>query len=366
MEALLAEASFINKSYGSRLPVHTIYFGGGTPSLLPVAAIKRILQGLAQCFDLEKNLEITLEANPGTIGPEYFAELYACGVNRLSLGVQSSHPGELQILERQHNIYDVIDAMKWARQAGFKNISLDLIFGLPGQDQAAWQRTLDFALNLHPDHLSLYALTLEQGTPMHTWVERGLLSLPDDDAAADMYELASEVLEKAGFVQYEISNWARLDPSSGLQSSEHDMLCSEHNLQYWRGLPYLGLGAGAHGYADHTRVANVRLPSAYIRRLSEAAAPLEFPRTPATEDIQENDLEADMGEYMMMALRLVREGVSAAAFKTRFGQALKEVYGEQIDRLVDQGLLEWAGGGDILRLTRRGRLLGNKVFVEFI
>ncbi len=209
VEALCSEARIIHQALGQRLDVQTVFFGGGTPSLLPLHAIERILDTLAQCFSLLPDSEISLEANPGTVSLEYLQGLFASGVNRLSLGMQTANPSELQLLERQHDYLDVIHAVTWARKAGFSNLNLDLIFGLPGQDLPSWQRNLALALQLNPEHLALYALTVEHGTPLGTWTRRGLLSEPDADLAAGMYETASETLDLNGYTQYEISNWAR-------------------------------------------------------------------------------------------------------------------------------------------------------------
>lgn len=353
--ALQAELAFVSRA-APGLPVHTVFFGGGTPSLLGLDLMDGILETLTGGFDLDGESEISLEANPGTLSREYLAGLRSMGFNRLSLGVQSANPGELHLLERQHSYADVIQGVAWARQAGFDNLNLDLIFGLPGQSLETWQHSLRLVCDLQPEHLSLYALTLEHGTPMQHWVERGLMPEPDGDLAADMYEWASEYLEQGGFVQYEISNWAR-------RSVEGGVLACRHNLQYWRGLPYLGFGAGAHGYAGGVRTANVLAPAVYIERM-KSGADGQFPRTPVTASATVIDRAAEMGETMMMGLRLVEEGVSAAAFEARFGQGLEAVFSWQIKMLVGQGLLEWNAGR--LRLTRAGRLLGNRVFMEFI
>ena len=254
--------------------------------------------------------------------------------------------------------------MSWARRAGFDNLNLDLIFGLPYQPLQSWQRSMELALGLHPEHVSLYALTLEHGTPLGHWAARGLLSEPDPDIAAEMYEWAMERLEHSGYEQYEISNWALI--------RDGQLLACRHNLQYWRNLPYLGLGAGAHGYAGGARTVNVLAPAAYIERLLAASEPgpeqgALFPTTPATQSVQRIERQAEIGETMMTGLRLVQEGVSNRNFKQRFGQALQDVFPAQIERLVRLGLLEWGGDDyDRLRLTRPGRLLGNQVFVEFI
>lgn len=350
------------RSTEERLPVHTIFFGGGTPSLLPAAEIERALEAISDSFVVQPGAEITIEANPGTLSQDYLHNLRSAGVNRISLGVQSAHPGELRLLERIHDYGDVTRAVAWARRAGFDNLNLDLIFGLPEQPLENWQRTLGLAMGLEPEHFSLYALSLEHGTPFGTWARRGLLSTPDPDLAADMYEWASERLECSGYLQYEISNWAAPDVSGAPHSCRH-------NLQYWRNLPYLGFGAGAHGFAAGVRTANVLSPAAYIQRMAEASnsarppAP-PFPHTPAVQTAHSIDRAAEIGETMMMGLRLVREGVSNTNFCARFGQPLTELFGLQIERLTRLGLLEWHD--DCLRLTRRGRLLGNQVFVEFI
>lgn len=357
--ALCREAELLARSAGSRLPVHTIFFGGGTPSLLPAGEVGRILRTLGDCFDLKPDLELTLEANPGTVSRDYLGAVRRLGINRLSLGMQSAHPSELSLLEREHDYADVVNAVAWARQAGFENLNLDLIFGLPYQAMQTWQHNLTLALHLSPEHLSLYALTLEHGTPMENWVSRGLLSEPDPDLAADMYEWASDQLMREGFQQYEISNWAR-PGDSGMT------LACQHNLQYWRNLPYLGLGAGAHGFGGGVRTANVLSPASYIKRCRNGRAG-EFPVTPATAGVVPVGPDTEMRETMMMGLRLTREGVSRSAFERRFGRSVRHVFAQEIEQLRKQGLLEWAGeGGDILRLTDRGRLLGNQVFMRFV
>jgi oxygen-independent coproporphyrinogen III oxidase len=381
VRALCLEMEQVAAIAPERLRVHTVFFGGGTPSLLPIDALERILSTARLFFDFVPQPEITLEANPGTLSPEYLRQLHLLGVNRLSLGVQSANPGELRLLERQHDYPDVIHAVTWARQAGFDNLNLDLIFGLPEQRLETWQHTLELVLGLRPEHFSLYALSLEHGTPFGKWAARGQLSVPDPDTAAEMYEWASERLESAGYGQYEISNWAKL--SQGEDSSTLQLrLACRHNLQYWLNQPYLGVGAGAHGYAGGVRTANVLGPQAYIRRISgfeepgiidssKAARQVEgsrgFPATGAIQDWTVIDRQAEIGETMMMGLRLTRTGVADSAFRQRFGSSLEETFGPQIERLMRVGLLENAGTqGDLLRLTTRGRLLGNQVFVEFI
>ena len=363
VRALVREVELIAAAASARLPVHTVFFGGGTPSLLTAAQLELVLNALDRSFQLLPGVEITLEANPGTLNLPYLQDLRGLGINRLSLGVQSANPEELRLLERQHDYVDVIQAVSWARQAAFDNLNLDLIFGLPHQELRTWQKSLDLAIDLHPEHFSLYALTLEHGTPLAHWAARGLLLEPDPDLAAEMYEWAALRLAESGYKHYEISNWAVCHP--GQDGGEKILVC-RHNLQYWRNHPYLGLGAGAHGYAGQVRTANVLAPAAYIQRCL-AGDVREFPRSPATQSALTVDRMAEIGETMMMGLRLVQEGVSAQAFLSRFGQSLKEVFGREIEDLVRAGLLEWAGeGDDRLRLTSKGCLLGNQVFMRFI
>lgn len=336
--------------------IGTVFFGGGTPSLVPVRTLAGILKAIRETFELDTDLEITLEANPGTVSAGYLAGLRAAGVDRLSMGMQSASPDDLRVLEREHDYFDVAHAVTWARLAGFVNLNLDLIFGLPYQTLESWQRTLELAAGLKPEHLSVYNLILEHGTPMNAWVERGLLPAPDDDLAADMYEHTRARLPELGYEQYEISNWACADGSG-------ELLACRHNLQYWRSGPYLGLGAGAHGFAGGFRTVNVRAPGAYIERMSgDDGRP--FPHTAATVNAAPVDRADAMGETMMMGLRLVREGVADAGFRQRFGVGIREAFPERIEMLLRQGLLEWAGAA--LRLTDRGVLLGNRVFREFV
>jgi len=354
VEALCREIKIVSGSTPEPLTTHTIFFGGGTPSLLSTRQFESILKAIRDNFNLSPDAEISLEANPGTVTQDSLRDLCGIGFNRISLGVQSAHPDELRQLERIHDYFDVIEAVTWSRCAGFDNLNLDLIFGLPEQSLERWQATIKLILGLRPDHLSLYALTVEPGTPFGRWAQRGLLSMPDPDAAADMYEWAGEELEAVGFGQYEISNWAKPDRQC------------RHNLQYWRGQPYLGFGAGAHGCAGGLRISNVLRIKTYIERLqSDALFPNTlFPVSPATVSQNRISKNIEMQETMLTGLRLTREGVSAEDFAARFGIQMRDVFGREIDELNGMLLLEWAG--PILRLTKRGRLLGNQVFMRFV
>jgi oxygen-independent coproporphyrinogen-3 oxidase len=258
--AVCREIELLASKIRERLPIHTIYFGGGTPSLLPTNELGEIFAALDKHFQLLPSLEISLEANPGTVSKEYLQQLHSLGVNRLSLGMQSSNQVELTLLERQHSFKDIIRAVEWSRSSGITNLNLDLIFGLPYQGLKSWMANVEAALFLEPEHLSLYSLTLEQGTPMHHKIQSGLLPEPDPDLAADMYEAASSRLADEGYIQYEISNWARVDENG-------DSYTCKHNLQYWRTLPYLGIGAGAHGFINHQRTVNISTQLMTIQKL---------------------------------------------------------------------------------------------------
>jgi oxygen-independent coproporphyrinogen III oxidase len=359
VDALCREIDLVAASAPEPISVHTIFFGGGTPSLITVPQYQQIFQHLRKNFWVIPEAEISLEANPGTVSPEYLSGLRETAFNRISFGMQSANSEELRLLQRVHNADDAGKAVHWARKAGFNNLNLDLIFGLPGQKLVSWQETVEYALQLGPDHLSLYALTVEPGTLMHNWVTQNKVSAIDDDLAADMYEWSGERLEAAGFKQYEISNWARLDSTGILRTCRH-------NLQYWKNQPYLGFGAGAHGYSKGTRTANVNGIPAFVKRCTEGQAG-GFPVGPALEQAVEVNEQDAMQETMMVGLRLTEEGVSRSAFEQRFGQCLEDVFRKEIRRLLNQGLLEWAlPEEDHLRLTRRGRLLGNQVFMQFV
>ena len=387
-QALRHEIKYVAATLDAKLPVHTIFFGGGTPSLLSAEDLASILKTLHTSFDVFPDAEISLEANPGTLSAAYLTELRNLGINRLSLGMQSAHPDELKFLERIHDYLDVVEAVTWARQAGFDNLSLDLIFGLPEQQTQTWVDSLQRALALAPEHFSLYALTLEHGTPLGSWAARGLIPEPDPDRAADMYELAAKMLAQVGYTQYEISNWARKNEKGRMKDEQRmdieaqspiairqSLFECRHNLQYWRNQPYLGFGAGGHGFVNGMRTVNVLSPKSYIQRLSKLNFSTssgqalqhstdDFPRTPATIEANPIDRETEMRETMMMGLRLTREGVSKARFQTRFGLSMREQFAEPIQQLVEWELLCWEN--DTLRLTPRGRLLGNQVFMQFV
>jgi oxygen-independent coproporphyrinogen III oxidase len=361
VDALCKEIDFVgNQMKGTRDGgegnVHTIFFGGGTPSLLSPDQFVSIFHSIRSNFKLTEDAEISIEANPGTVSYENLHKLRRVGINRISYGVQSANTEELRMLERIHTFFDVIEAVTNSRKAGFENLNLDLIYGLPEQTLQTWQTTVNRILDLRPEHISAYALTLEHGTPFGRWSSKGILPLPDPDLAAEMYEWLSEILEAHGYVQYEISNWAK---------PAHEC---RHNLQYWRGLPYLAFGAGAHGYADGYRYSNVLRIKTYMERLSDPSTLMPFPLSPATVNHHKQTPKDDMSEFMMTGLRLTQEGVREDEFQTRFGQSMRDVFGTEVDELLKLGLVDIVGNGNCrsVRITQRGRLLGNQVFMRFV
>jgi oxygen-independent coproporphyrinogen-3 oxidase len=351
VDALLREATFWAES-GVVDRVDTLYFGGGTPSLLPIAEAERLLDSLRKLFDVASHAEMTLEANPESVNAAHLRALRRAGINRLSIGVQSFDDAELRFLGRIHDAARAEEAYHAARKAGFDNVSIDLVFGLPRQTTEQWRRSLEKAIALGPDHLSLYALTLEEGTPLAHRVAAGECQEPDPDVQAEMYTWSSERLAEAGYEQYEISNWSR--PGHRCR----------HNLTYWQSRPYLGLGAGAHSYVDGYRLANERLPDRYIELVPTGggAWPCD-PPPPQVESVERPDAERDLSDAIILGLRLT-EGVSLAGLSERFGVDVGERYVEEIADLRRLGLLESTHGRT--RLTERGRLLGNEAFQRFL
>jgi len=358
VEAAIKEVHWLGSSRGElNDPAQTVYFGGGTPSLLSIGQVEALLAAVDLSFGLMENAEITLEANPGTLTLDYLRELRAIGVNRLSLGVQSFSDAELAQLGRIHTREEALQSILWAKQAGFENLSLDLIFGLPKQSLKAWEYNLQEAIKIHPEHLSLYNLIVEDGTPLAKQIANGEIPAPDDDVAADMYELTMDFLTSAGYEQYEISSWAT--------SPEFE---SRHNKAYWQMTPYLGVGAAAAGFAENVRTLNTPSIPEYVQRISTQRSALPYPRSAANREYTEVDGFTLMQESMMLGLRLTREGVSNAAFRARYGQDISAAFPEEVHRLLAKGLVEWVDFPDGLhvRLTRRGKMLGNQAFMEFV
>jgi oxygen-independent coproporphyrinogen-3 oxidase len=352
-------------------PVPTVFFGGGTPSLLPLAQIERIMQALRESFALESDAEVSLEANPGTVDLDYLRGLLTAGVNRISFGVQSFHNDELAALDRIHSAEEAAQCYRWAREAGFQGINLDLIYGLSEQPMERWQQTLERAIDLAPDHLSAYALTVEEGTKLAYDVDHGRVPEPDADMQAEMYEWSCERLAQAGYAQYEISNWSR---------PGHEC---RHNLVYWRNGEWLGLGASAHSHwgsgqrtADsgqqRFRFADVYSPRRYIELVGDTveagvdarAEPRELLRMMRQVTyVEEQPPDAAMADAAILGLRL-NEGLNVGDFEARYGTSLEAAYGPVLSEMAGLGLLERANGH--LLLTARGRLLANEVFVRLL
>jgi oxygen-independent coproporphyrinogen-3 oxidase len=329
---------------GNKLAAETIFFGGGTPSMLKPEWLGDLIRTCSETFDMPADAEVTVECNPGTVDLAYLTQLRTQGVNRLSFGAQSADAGELKLLGREHAFADVGTAIGAARDAGFDNVNLDLIFGLPYQSLESWKRTMEATLALRPDHVSLYALIIEQGTPMHDWVRRGEVPYPDPDVAADMYDHAEASMRAAGFNHYEISNWAL--PGRA---------CA-HNLIYWRNWPFHGFGAGAHSSSVQRRWWNVRRPADYVGRIQRGES-VEM----GHEDI---DAATSRGETMMMGLRLLEEGVSQSGFAQRYGATLEQTYSAELREGLRLGMLDITP--DRVRLTERGHFLSNQALMLFV
>ena len=359
-EALAAEVTAWGRAL-AHPAANTVFFGGGTPSYLPEGAIGQILAATAEAFPLCPDAEVTIEANPGDLTPTRAASLLAQGVNRLSIGVQSLDNDLLALLGRRHDADQAVAAYRATQQAGFTNVNLDLIYGLPRQTLGQWQDTLQRLAALEPAHISLYCLTLEEGTPLRRWVELGRLPQPDPDLAADMYHYARELLAAAGYHHYEISNWAR--PG----------LASRHNLAYWQNRPYLGLGPGAHSCLGGYRFWDVDSPRRYIAAVTEWAA--ASPPAPEALTGEWLDSAGPVGGYesispdlaatetMFLGLRLL-DGLHLARASARLGVDLAERYQEPIKELLELGLLERKG--PVIRLAQPAYLIANQVFTRFL
>jgi oxygen-independent coproporphyrinogen-3 oxidase len=324
----------------------TLYLGGGTPSLLSPELVARLIEAADRHFRLAGGVEVTLEANPGTVTLESLAGYRAAGANRLSLGVQSLDDRFLALLGRVHTAAEAGRAVDLARRAGFDNLGIDLIHSLPGQTVEQWQETLARGVALEPEHISAYGLSIEEGTPFAAAVERGELDLPDEECAVAMIETTRGFLTAAGFDPYEIANFAR----PGRRS--------RHNQVYWRRGSYLGFGAGAHSF----------LADGWGRRWHNPPGLREYQQSIDSGVAAEMDLsvlteQEARSEFMFLGLRLL-EGVSGDTFRSAFGRGFDDVWRTEIAGLVSEGLLEW--DDDRLRLTRQGLLLANRVFAAFV
>lgn len=352
VDALSAEIRLSGRTSPDKR-VHTIFFGGGTPSLLTVAQFEQLFTAMRDSFDIDPASEITLEANPNDLNYDYLAGLRRIGFNRISLGMQSAVESELKLYARRHD-HDVVKRiMPEIRRTGFERVNIDLIYGGPYQTLDSWRYTLEQTVGMSPEHISLYALGLEDGTPLLEWVESGRVPTPDDDLAADMYDLATTLLAQHGYDQYEISNWCK--PGEECR----------HNLQYWRNWPYIGVGPGAHGWAGGVRYATQLAPAKYIKLMQEGVNnTYVFPRTPATVDDVVVPPVDEIAEMLIMGLRLTEEGIGREDFALRFGRDLLDVHPKTLTDFEARGLLEITP--ERVRLTAQGRLLSNLVFRELV
>lgn len=343
LQAVLTEARYYRNVLAMTAPIRTLYLGGGTPSIYDGTALYRFLSELRAEFSWFKEAEITMEANPGTLSPEKLALFREAGVNRISLGVQSFDPATLQLLERTHSVEDVYRAVEMIREAGFANVSLDLIFATPDQTLEKWQWDVQHAVELNPEHLSTYNLTYVEGTPFFERLQKGALDKLDPDLEADMFEWTIAFLTEAGFTHYEISNFCR--PG----------YACVHNERCWRFHDYLGLGVSAHTFVDDRRRANVAHLNLYLQSLARREMPVDFVEEPAR--------QTRMGEMLFMGLR-TKKGLKLADFEARFGESVFSVFGEMIDAHRENGWLVVSDG--FLRFTHKGMLLADSLFSDLL
>ena len=345
IDAVERELELIASQVNPPTGVATVFIGGGTPSLLTPTQIARIVEAIDSTVGISAGAEVSMESNPDNLTAGYCQDLLAAGINRLSIGVQSLQQPGLKVLGRLHGAAGARAAYDAARTAGCGNISLDFIYGWPGQSRSAWAADLDEVVGWEPDHLSLYALIVEAGTPMDTAVRRGQLVPVDDDETAAFYDLASDTLDRAGWEHYEISNWTA-------QSAQR----SVHNQIYWQNGRYVGVGAGAHGYLGDQRYSNHRLPGSYVRAVESGQRPVAMSETISP--------ELAAGETMMLGLRLLLDGVSESDFQLRHGTDIDERFGPTIDRFVEMKLMVRENGR--VRLSETGALVSNSILAEFL
>ena len=344
--------------------VHSVYFGGGTPSRLDVSDVQRIMAAVKDTFGLTPDVEITFEMNPCDVTADYAAALADIGINRVSLGMQSAVPEELKRMGRRHTHEQTAAAVEVLRSAGLKNISLDLIYGYPGQTMENWQRSIAAAMELDIQHISLYALSVEEGSALSRQLEMGKLTLPDEDLTVAMYEYAAHTLtSKAETVQqelsqnttskcfehYEISNWA--------VDEAHE---SRHNKQYWFVLPYYGFGAGAHGWIDAQRIRNESSIEKYIQKVKDSNN-----RFPAAAEIIPQEKHIEMQDVMMLGLRMLHEGITEERFRNRFGEDMKTIFRRELRHLERKNLIRWAPDNRLL-LAPDKVMVANQAFIEFV
>jgi len=342
VRSLIKEIQAFSENQPESLSVETIYFGGGTPSILKPSQLGAILEKVFACFEVEPNAEISLEANPGTLSREKVKKLSKSGFNRVSLGVQSFVDEELKILGRAHNSKQAIISYEMLRQY-FGNLSLDLIFGVPGQNIETWRGNLKMAVKLKPEHLSVYSLTIETGTPFYSLWKEGKISLPDEEKVRKMYVLSMDFIQAQGYSQYELSNFAR----KGFEC--------QHNLRYWQGKEYAGFGAGAHSYFHGVRWGNVKKIRNYVEACKKGASAIEFEEklTPFQK----------VNEFILLGLRMMK-GVNLKRLKEDLNFDLGEEKRDEISELVNGRFL--IRGKNHLRLSRKGILVADSVIQKLV
>ncbi|MCF8010472.1 MAG: radical SAM family heme chaperone HemW [Clostridiales bacterium] len=323
--------------------ISTIYVGGGTPTCLPEDYLVKIIKKCFRCFYIESAAEITVEANPCTVDKKMFEKLLYSGVNRLSLGVQACSSRELSFLGRIHTFYQAIEAFTMAREAGLRNIGIDLIFGIPGQKLSAWRECLQKIVAMNPEHISAYNLQIEEGTPLYRSVQKGFVNPCNEEIELNMFWDCIRILKNNGYTHYEISNFAQAGKK-----------CA-HNLNYWFNGEYLGLGLAAHSYFNSVRIANKKTIIDYYEDLQNDCLPVMW--------YEKINPELEMAETIFMGLRLMK-GLSLSDFYNRFGCRLEHTYKEVIKKLIKSDLLTISG--DNLRLTEKGIPVANAVFIEFL
>ncbi len=333
-------------------PVSTVFFGGGTPSCVDSVWICRLMDAVREGFSLEDGAEITLEANPGTLTRAKLSDWRAAGINRLSLGLQSTDNAELRTLGRIHTYEDFLASYSLAREAGFDNLNIDLMSALPGQSASSYEKSLERVVALAPEHISAYSLIIEEGTPFWDRYAHHPELLPDEDTEREMYHRTKELLKAAGYERYEISNYAL----SGREC--------RHNAGYWKRIPYLGFGLGAASLCGGQRYSNTRQMGEYLSVWGEGATSgAQDPFDLCREDVQHLTRKDEMEEFMYLGLRLTA-GISSEAFRREFGTDLLTVYGPVLTRHASLGLMEATESG--WRLTDRGIDVSNAVLADFL
>ena len=354
------------KLWGSVIPnahISTIFFGGGTPSYIPANLLGQILNTIKNEMDTTNCTEITIESNPNDLSEikklEYYLKI---GINRISIGIQSFNDIHLKNIDRRHSSSEGIHAIKNAKSAGFENINIDLMFGLPNQTKHEWIQTLQVVPTIPIQHISMYCLTIEKNTPMFHQVNQGVLQMPDQDLAAEMYEIATDFMKQENFRNYEISNWAK-----------NNKIC-EHNLAYWKNQQFIGIGPGAHSLLSSYRFSNIESPKKYIQKLksnpdfektqnNKQTDKDKFLTIPTTENYEKQDVKTKMSDTMIMGLRL-DSGINLDEFEEKFQIKIEKIFPGKIDKLISENLINKKNNQ--IKLSDKGKLLGNEVFINFL